>query len=123
MNTNKNIRLYIESKLTPFVSCEISTDRSHYLCNVMRCKEGDFINCFNENDGEFLTKILKINKKNTVIEPQKQLKAQEKTSDLWVLFAPLKKDNTDYDLLVNGGKGGRILFNGNKYSNLYITAE
>jgi hypothetical protein len=35
----------------------------------------------------------------------------------------IKKDNTDYDLLVNGGKGGRILFNGNKYSNLYITAE
>ena len=35
----------------------------------------------------------------------------------------IKKDNDDYDLLVNSGKGGQILFNGNKYSNLDITAE
>lgn len=96
MSINRNIRLYISSKLTEATSCELSTDKSHYLNNVMRCKEGEFIYCFNEKDGEFLSEITKSDKKRTVITPKKQTKAVTKETDLWLLFAPLKKDNTDF---------------------------
>lgn len=96
MSINRNIRLYISSKLTEATSCELSADKSHYLNNVMRCKEGEFIYCFNEKDGEFLSEITKSDKKRTVIMPKKQTKAVTKETDLWLLFAPLKKDNTDF---------------------------
>ena len=96
MKDNKRIRLYVENTLKIADCCDLSSEQSHYLCNVMRCKEGDFINCFNELCGEFLSKIVKLNKKHCVIEPQKQIRNDEKTSDLWLLFAPLKKDKTDF---------------------------
>ena len=60
MNTNRRIRLYIEKDIKVGDCCELSQEQSHYLCNVMRCKEGDFIHCFNERCGEFLSKIIKI---------------------------------------------------------------
>ena len=96
MNTNRRIRLYIEKDIKVGDCCELSQEQSHYLCNVMRCKEGDFIHCFNERCGEFLSKIIKIDKKHSAIEPQEQIKSCEKISDLWLLFAPLKKDKTDF---------------------------
>ena len=43
----------------------------------MRCKENDQINLFNENDKEFFSKILKIQKDETtlkIFEPSKILK-------------------------------------------------
>ena len=96
MSTNRNIRLYTDSDLTISCNCELSSNASHYLCNVMRCKEGDNIYCFNETNGEFLSKIIKIDKKSTLIEPQKLIKKDENIPDLWLLFAPLKKDNTHF---------------------------
>ena len=96
MTTQRNIRLHIESHLEASKECELSLDKSHYLCNVMRCKEGDVISCFNENDGEFISKIVKIDKKRTIIEAQSLKKAPQKESDIWLLFAPLKKENTDF---------------------------
>ncbi len=96
MSTKKNIRLYTNINLNLDDCCSLSQEQSHYLCNVMRCKIGDFIHCFNENCGEFLSEIIKIDKKNTIIRPKKQLRKIEKSSDLWLLFAPLKKDKTDF---------------------------
>lgn len=96
MSATKNIRLYIDTDLIISCPCELNINASHYLCNVMRCKEGDFIFCFNERNGEFLSKIIKIDKKATLIEPKQLIKKDEKLPDLWLLFAPLKKDNTDF---------------------------
>lgn len=96
MSTNRRIRLYTDNNLKIADCCELSQEQSHYLCNVMRCKEGDMIHCFNERCGEFLSKITKIDKKHSLIEPQEKLKFFETKSDLWLLFAPLKKDKTDF---------------------------
>ena len=96
MTTQRNIRLYVESHLETLKETEISADKSHYLCNVMRCKNDDEILCFNENDGEFYSKIVKIDKKCTIIVPRKLNKKPQKETDVWLLFAPLKKENTDF---------------------------
>ena len=74
----------------------VMTDGQKYTTRSTLGKEGDVINCFNGYDGEFSAKILKIDKKKTVVELQKQTKTPEIPSDLWLLFAPLKKDNTDF---------------------------
>lgn len=96
MKTTKAIRLYIDSKLNISDNCVLSVGKSHYLSNVMRCKTGDYIYCFNERDGEFLSEIIVLDKKNTVVLPKEQTKKHSKDVDLWLLFAPLKKDNTDF---------------------------
>lgn len=96
MSTNRHIRLYVGNDLKVSEHSELSQEQSHYLCNVMRCKEGDLIHCFNEHSGEFISEIIKIDKKHSLVKPQKQIKSVEKTSDLWLLFAPLKKDKTDF---------------------------
>ncbi len=96
MKTTKTIRLYVDSKINISDNCVLSANKSHYLSNVMRCKEGDYIYCFNERDGEFLSEIIVIDKKRTVILPKKQTKKYSKEVDLWLLFAPLKKDSTDF---------------------------
>ena len=96
MTTNRNIRLYIDLPLELSKEIELSSDKSHYLRNVMRCTEGDIILCFNENDGEFYSQIVKNDKKHTIIRPQKLNKKPSKEPDVWLLFAPLKKENTDF---------------------------
>ena len=96
MSVSRNIRIYVETELAVACPCELPTGVSHYLCNVMRCKSGDVISCFNEKNGDFLSEIVKIDKKSTLIIPQKLIKKNEELSDLWLLFAPLKKDNTDF---------------------------
>lgn len=96
MSITRDIRLYVGSKLTVSDYCELPSDKSHYLTNVMRCKEGESIYCFNEKDGEFLSEITTIDKKRTIVLPKTQTKKCSKEVDLWLLFAPLKKDNTDF---------------------------
>ena len=86
MTNIRNIRLYIDRELATSQLCELSERESHYLCNVMRCKDGEFIYCFNDKNGEFLSKIVKINKKTTIIEPQKQINRGEAAIILYRLY-------------------------------------
>lgn len=69
---------------------------SHYLCNVMRCKQGEQIFCFNPQQGEFLCNLETVDKRATIVCPIEQTKAPHLEPDVWLLFAPLKKDKTDF---------------------------
>ena len=92
-----NIRLYIENKLAPDMAFELADKQSHYLINVMRCKIGDIITCFNGPDGEFLCQVENCGKKNVEVRVQSCLqKAGDARADIWLVFAPLKKDRTDF---------------------------
>ena len=53
---NKMIRLYCSQKLSLNKTIVLRKNDTHYLKNVMRCKENDQINLFNENDKEFFLK-------------------------------------------------------------------
>ncbi len=96
MNLVRNIRLYVDNELSLNKELALATSSSHYLCNVMRCREGDSIKCFNSQDGEFLCRICKADKKQTIICAYEQTRTPQTESDLWLLFAPLKKDKTDF---------------------------
>ena len=68
------IRLYCSQKLSLNKTIVLRKNDTHYLKNVMRCKENDQINLFNENDKEFFSKVLKIQKDETtlkIFEPSK----------------------------------------------------
>lgn len=91
------IRIFIEiSKLSVGDLVDIPEKQSHYLSNVMKQKLGDNILCFNGKDGEFDCKLTLVNKKSCQIKILKKTREFESVPDLWLLFAPLKKDNTDF---------------------------
>ena len=64
--------------------------------NVMRKKiHGSFL-VFNHINGEFLAKIQSKNKKLISVELIKKIRDPEEQTDLWVLFALVKKTPTEY---------------------------
>ena len=92
------IRLYIPQQLAPEESLFLDEKQSHYLSHVMKIKEKEQINCFDNQSGEYLCEITEITKKHCGIKVIKQLKPYYQTPDIWLLFSPVKKDNTDFIL-------------------------
>ena len=90
------IRLYTDIVVNEGFAPTLGEAQSHYLCNVMKVQTGDEILCFNNRDGEFLCRIEKSDKKHTLLKIIKQTRKFEPSPDIWLLFAPLKKDQTDF---------------------------
>ncbi len=94
--SQRNIRLWIDGNLAQGNNFELSSVQAHYLNNVMRCVKNDTIKCFNADDGEFWCQLIEITRNKAVAKPVKKLRNPETESDIWLLFAPLKKDKTDF---------------------------
>lgn len=84
------IRLFMENIDT------ISEKQAHYLFNVLKQKVGDKIYCFDGKTGEYECEIIELSKKQCKLKIIKKTREFESVPDLWLLFAPLKKDNTDF---------------------------
>jgi len=96
MGKEAKIRLFITQTPTSKSSLDLTEEQSHYLINVMKCKIGDNIICCDNKNGEFLLKISSISKKQVSLSLQKKLRDFSPSPDLWLIFAPLKKDKTDF---------------------------
>jgi Uncharacterized protein conserved in bacteria len=62
------IRLFFIESLEEKKTINIIGDDYHYLSNVMRCEVGSDIFLFNENNGEYLCRIIEKNKKKLILE-------------------------------------------------------
>ena len=96
MKQKSKIRLFVQNELKIGEQMCLNEAQTHYLSNVMKCKTDDSILCFDNKNGEFLCKIIHLEKKQTVIEICKKTREFYLPPDLWLLFAPVKKDNTDF---------------------------
>ena len=96
LSYHAKIRLYVPNELMLRKTTELNIKQSHYLINVMRKKIHDTILVFNEINGEFLAEIQIYNKKLISVEVIKKNRKTEKKTDVWVLFAPVKKTPTEY---------------------------
>lgn len=92
----KNFRLYISEELNLGKSITLNENQTHYLKNVVKYALNDILSCFDNKNGEFLCQISAINKKNIVLTVIKKTKDFTGSPDIWLLFAPLKKDKTDF---------------------------
>ena len=92
----KNFRLYTEEELEIDKTIFLNEQQTHYLKNVVKISTQDTLHCFDNKNGEFLCEIININKKNTELLVKEKTKEYKQTPDIWLLFAPLKKDNTDF---------------------------
>ncbi len=94
--SKNKIRLYVDAALTPGAVIELNPADSHYLCNVMRLPSGAALSCFNAACGEYDCRILEADKKHCRVSVFAQIKNPVPVPDVWLLFAPLKKDKTDF---------------------------
>ena len=90
------IRLFVPNELMLTKKIELNKKQSHYLMNVMRKKIHGIFLVFNHINGEFLAKIQSNNKKLISVEVIKKIRDREEQTDLWVLFALVKKTPTEH---------------------------
>lgn len=96
MAETPSIRLYVEDALDAGAAVQLDRGQSHYLVNVMRQQEGAGVLLFNGRDGEWLGEITAADKKSTVLSVTSRTREQAPEPDVWLAFAPLKKDRTDF---------------------------
>ncbi|MDD9331459.1 MAG: 16S rRNA (uracil(1498)-N(3))-methyltransferase [Wolbachia sp.] len=86
----KKVRLYVEETLLQDINLALNPQQSHYICNVMRLKKHDNIFLFNGKDGEWLGKILEIQRKSVQVRLIKCVKAQQHEENLYLYCALVK---------------------------------
>lgn len=90
------IRLFISNTLSIGQNLSLSTEQSHYLMHVMRCKVPDTIHLFNGKDGEFCFQITDIRKHGVSGTIISCLFGQKKLSSLTLIFAPIKQERLSF---------------------------
>ena len=104
------IRLYCNQKLSLNKIIVLNKTDTHYLKNVMRCKEKDQINLFNENDKEFCSKILEIKKYETILKIFEFSTNTEIINDIFLIFSLVKKNKIDFIIQKATELGVRKIF-------------
>ena len=89
-------RIHVAPDLVAGGTITIDGDQAHYLTRVMRLGAGDAVRVFNGRDGEFDGEIAEATKAAVRLSLGNQTRTQQAPPNLWLLFAPLKKDRTDF---------------------------
>ncbi len=92
---HNSIRLHVDASLGEGQEVAATAGQAHYLGAVMRRAVGDELRLFNGRDGEWLARIAAIRKDRAQFAVVRQTRAQAPEADLWLAFAPLKRDATD----------------------------
>ena len=90
------VRLFVEAGLGDGLGVVPNRDQIHYLLNVMRMSDGDHVRLFNGRDGEWLGRLDEVKKRSCLIALEKKTREQEVLSDIWLLFAPVKRARLDF---------------------------
>lgn len=90
------VRLFVQADLAGGATVAPERAQAHYLFSVMRLTVGDAVALFNGRDGEWRAEVTDANRKGGALICRERLRAQETPPDLWLVFAPLKKQRTDF---------------------------
>jgi 16S rRNA (uracil1498-N3)-methyltransferase len=90
-----SIRLHVTEPLSAGAEIAASPGQAHYLGSVMRRGVGDAVVLFNGIDGEWQARLASIKRDRAVFVVEQHLRAQATGADLWLVFAPVKRDATD----------------------------
>jgi 16S rRNA (uracil1498-N3)-methyltransferase len=94
--TRPKIRLYVAADLAAGATCTLEAGQAHYLRNVMRLATGAEVAVFNGRDGEWRAAVQRLERSGGMLEMSECLRPQTDGPDLWLLFAPLKRQAVDF---------------------------
>ncbi|OCX66506.1 16S rRNA (uracil(1498)-N(3))-methyltransferase [Thioclava sp. SK-1] len=90
------IRLYVDHPLGQGQDVPLDPGQAHYLFGVMREGQGTHVALFNGRDGEWTAEVVEAAKKRGTLRCLGQAAPQLDPPDLWLIFAPIKKERTDF---------------------------
>ncbi|MEL6690495.1 MAG: 16S rRNA (uracil(1498)-N(3))-methyltransferase [Pseudomonadota bacterium] len=90
------VRLFVDHPLSEGQTVPLDRDHANRLFNVMRLGVGAEVRLFNGRDGEWRAKVSEAGKRGGVLTVEDQTAPLQMPPDLWLLFAPIKKDRTDF---------------------------
>ncbi|MFT5065525.1 MAG: 16S rRNA (uracil1498-N3)-methyltransferase [Yoonia sp.] len=90
------VRLFVDHPLGQAQSIPLTRDQAHYLFGVMRLAAGTVVSVINGADGEWDAQVVEAGKKNGVLLCQSQTKPLQMPPDVWLLFAPIRKERTAF---------------------------
>ncbi|WP_342078056.1 16S rRNA (uracil(1498)-N(3))-methyltransferase [Yoonia sp. SS1-5] len=90
------VRLYVDHALGEGQSVPLSREQAHYLFGVMRLAEGAVLSLINGTDGEWDAAVIKAGKKAGLLQCVVQTRPLQQPPDLWLLFAPIRKERTAF---------------------------
>jgi 16S rRNA (uracil1498-N3)-methyltransferase len=89
-------RLFVEADLITGGAVALGEGPARHLTSVLRLREGAHLRLFNGRDGEYAATIREIGKRALALTVGERLREQEASPDLLLLFAPLKRQATDW---------------------------
>ncbi len=90
------VRLFVDTGLAVGEAVPLSEGQAHYLRHVMRARAGDAVRLFNGRDGEWRAVLAFEGKRHVAAVPERQLRPQGPAPDLWLCFAPIKKNPAEF---------------------------
>jgi len=87
------IRLYIDKKFYKSSPISLDKEKSHYLKNVMRKKQDEEINIFNQNE-EWVAKLTY--EDGMKLLPKSLIRKSQLNDDIWVCFSLIKSKKVNY---------------------------
>jgi 16S rRNA (uracil1498-N3)-methyltransferase len=89
-------RLYVTMPLTSGVDVELSSYQAHRLRSVLRLGSGATIAVFNGHDGEWLCRVAELGRNGARVTVESRLRGLEPESELWLIFAPIKRARLEW---------------------------
>ncbi|MEL6571728.1 MAG: 16S rRNA (uracil(1498)-N(3))-methyltransferase [Pseudomonadota bacterium] len=90
------VRLYVDQPLGEGQLVPLSRDQAHYLFGVMRMAVGTVLSLINGRDGEWDAEVADAGKHKGVLVCVSQTKPLQAPPDLWLLFAPIRKERMQF---------------------------
>ena len=89
-------RLFVRTPLAGGAAVELDAKQANYLGNVMRLDEGEHVLLFDGASGEWIARIAAAGRKRMTLAVEDRTREQERSTDLWLAFAPVKRAQTDW---------------------------
>ena len=90
------VRLFVDQPLGTGQAVALGAEAANYLFNVMRLGKGAAVALFNGHDGEWRAEVADAGKRQGIAVCQAQTAPQVMPPDLWLMFAPVKKERTAF---------------------------
>ena len=84
-------RLFINKLISKNLLIYIKNKQHHFLKNVLKVRNNDWINIFDGVSGEWESKVTSINRDNTVLQVVKKIHSIKKSHDFWLIISPIKQ--------------------------------
>ena len=90
------VRLHVAHPVGKGQTVPLTRDQAHYLFGVMRLGRGDRVLIFDQTSGEWLAEITEAGKRGGMLTCLERTRERRAPADVWLLFAPIKKERTDF---------------------------